>query len=452
MEFFGGGYSVGKTICIIIAVVIVTLIIIAFLVYVTDYHGKSIGPGVKRHEQYYDPRTFRESSRTKQIRAREGNTQQITNRIERLTRELRRLTEPIDNRVRTTGAQMIGARTTGLDHHARQQMVNNEINAINRQIENDFMIAMELMEGDIVMNLIAPQQAMNFIAQAFVFAPHLQSDRQVTVAADRIAQEAANKAGTRIEAVNAAMKSSVVYNNDTQSSHDNKAIKDLRDIHEKLENSTRDVLPFDRCMTEMIVWIDNNKSRDATDKAIRVINTIANGAHISAINKKETEIFALMYSHCREFDAKHNANRASNEDNAIEALADALIDCVENNGVVCASGRTARVLNCLAGISDELGAARTNAALKDEIMHRMINEFNALVQQYKNNTDNPIHVAIANTYLLRDAPDVTDSASMQKWRDDVNAVIDSVLNEYQNRLTLPELQAMRNECRIYASI
>ena len=101
-------------------------------------------------------------------------------------------------------------------------------------------------------------------------------------------------------------------------------------------------------------------------KAKKVFNILKNNYLIGGTNIREQEIIEAVWRRAYDPSNKSNINEIK------QALADAVLDCVEGTTVVCLTGRTAKIWQSLARIDKDptIGVLRSKQAMRNEIYER----------------------------------------------------------------------------------
>ncbi len=253
---------------------------------------------------------------------------------------------------------------------------------------------------------------------------------------------------TRLGAVNDALDDAVTYTNDPQNVHDSSVNNDLRDTLMRLKTGASDDLDVSNCIDSARDYITANRAKlgyDKTERALQVLETIRKGDTISTYKDTEDHIFALTWDRCSD---------PRNRDNAAlmrEAVITALADSVENGNQVCINGRTGHVLNSLATLDYDpaLGSAMTFEAYRNQIYQESKEIINSVVESAKLSTDGALR-ASAEAFEAGDSS--LDTASDDRFKNDLRSRIDNNIDTYEKKLTPKDLSSIKEECHVYAMV
>lgn len=214
--------------------------------------------------------------------------------------------------------------------------------------------------------------------------------------------------------------------NDTQNVHDSVISSYIQSNINTINRSKNNEITHDEIQKDIENVIDSiNKHNDINENtklyAKRVINELTDNIH-SKYQLSEKQVLSLIY--------KRIINN-ENKENAIEILANQLVDCIEDKHVVCSSGRIAHIvqtLECLDSSNEDLQIIKPKFALREEIS----NIASKIQQKWKNNEK-----------YLNDDKEIMERVKSEfknevydKYKDlHLNKnYLDSLINEYKNEL------------------
>lgn len=264
---------------------------------------------------------------------------------------------------------------------------------------------------------------------------------------NRVKESIANS-NSKKEAVETALDSATRYTSDKQNVHDSKVNNDLREALSIFKRGTNAV-PVGNEVRE---WINNVYASDPNNlhkvqNAITALNKVEEGNHIFTFNETESNILSYVWQRC-----KHQ-NNIENRDLMFEAVVNSLADSVENGGLVCINGRCSRMLNSLATLDfdkkiSERGAL-TFEAYKNQIYQETKNIVNEAVEEAKSSDDSLMR-DIGKSY---DGNDIElDETTENMFKKNLIERIDANLAKYSDKLSPAEINTLKDECHIYASI
>ncbi len=265
------------------------------------------------------------------------------------------------------------------------------------------------------------------------------------IAHDRRERAVAN-AATQVEAITMALDDATKYTNDPQNVHDHTVNNELRKTLHKLKSTYRG--DEETCFKEAYNYIDGPYRREFPEKATRARTTldrIRHGEHISTYNDTESNIFAYTWDR-----ANHPANR-DNKKLMHEAIANAMADSVENNGLVCVNGRTSRMLNSLVTLDhdESVGSAMTFGAYRNQIFQDVKAIIKREIDKGKKSEDDWT-VAAATAYEAGGSSNDADADVV--FKDDIKKEITAHVDSFADKLNEKERSDIKNECHVYAAV
>lgn len=268
-------------------------------------------------------------------------------------------------------------------------------------------------------------------------------------------QRAVAGTSNRAEAVAAALAPTIV--NDQQNVHDSKVNGDLNETLARIRCSVnrKDML------TEIAKYISDEYLQDdmktdiaraqATKKRTQAkytLDTMARGEYISTYKDTEDNILAMVWARCG------NSRNATNSDLMREAVVNALADAGDNGvvgGTVCINGRCARVLSSLSLLDYDptVGTALTFTAYRAQIMQETKEIFDNALDNAKT-SDDPLMRGVAKSY--EDINATADAEREAEFKAGIKDSIDKMLENYATKFNPGELNRLREECYVYATL
>ncbi len=258
-----------------------------------------------------------------------------------------------------------------------------------------------------------------------------------------IAANAAATTNTRAEAVEKAFNDATVYTDDRQNVHDTAVNADLREIIRRIDSA---VVP-DAAIAEARAYLaDTYPHAGRRAAAIRGLDTAAKGGTVSALGASEDRIFALVWDR-----AKHPLN----EDNAAdmrEAAINSLADGIENGAQVCVNGRTSRMLASMTMLDyDDVVAngVLTLEAYRNTIFQQTKDIVDAAIDRAKESPDAAMR-AVGAAYESGELPG--DDPATVTFNANMRRDIDDHITTFTDKMAPDELERVREECYVYASL
>lgn len=261
--------------------------------------------------------------------------------------------------------------------------------------------------------------------------------------AEERAANAFAETNTRAEAVERAFNDATVYTSDKQNVHDSAINADLRAIIDRINCA---VVP-EESIAEARTYIDTAYPGDNTKRAnARLgLNKAMERHNVSALGLTEDRVFALAWER-----AKHPLNE-DNAANMRESLINSLADGVENGHQVCINGRTSRMLASMTTLDyDDIVAngVLTLEAYRNAIFQESRDIVDAAIDRAKASTDEARR-AVGNAY---ESGEILFGEAADKFNAELRAEIDNNANKYADKMSADELERVRAECHVYASI
>ena len=291
--------------------------------------------------------------------------------------------------------------------------------AVRDPIEEDFDILqmMIMLHGAIVENVPAVRQ--NLIEQRV--------------------SEAVTGAGNRAEAVTAALAPR--FNVDLQNVHDTKINGDLNEILHKISTQ----VDVDAELASAKQYLQTEYDEAKRQKALDVLKVVERGETISTYKDTEDHIFALVWKRCR----------APGNDRAVMqlAVAESLADCYDGDPltIVCINGRCSRVINSLALLDYDpsITGAMTFEAYRNLVMRETKEIFDKALKAAEESED----AAMRGVAAAYDNPSLEmDTDAENRFKDGIKIAIDNMLAGYTDKFNQREINQLREEAYIYATL
>lgn len=285
-------------------------------------------------------------------------------------------------------------------------------------------------------------------------------DNLVTTTAPVVRQEiiedrrdkAINAANNRAEAIDKYFDAATKYTDDKQNVHDSKINSDLRETYKKFKATASHDFHVPRALDEINDYIHNEytEDRDHTRKirpATQILDIMSKGNKISTFNDGEDRILAYTWERCN-----HPRNRARSHlmrDAVIDALADSMGN---DNKEVCINGRTARVLNSLVTLDydDEVSqGAMTFEAYRNQIFQETKEIINQEIDRARNSPNEKLR-HVGEAYEGADVD--VDITIEEQFKNEIRTEIDRNIDSYSNKLTNADIENIKQECYVYATI
>jgi len=259
---------------------------------------------------------------------------------------------------------------------------------------------------------------------------------------ERVATAVA-ETNTRAEAVDRAFNDATVYTDDRQNVHDSAVNADLRAIIDRIECA---IVP-EEAFAEAKTYLETRYPGDATKRANAKmgLDKAAQRNNVSALGMTEDRIFALTWER-----SKHPLNE-DRADDMREALINSLADGVENGHQVCVNGRTSRMLASMTTLDyDDVVAngVLTLEAYRNAIFQESRGIVDAAIDRAKASTDADRR-AVGDAY---ESGEVITGAAADAFMAELRTEIDNAATKYADKMSADELNRVREECHVYASI
>lgn len=157
----------------------------------------------------------------------------------------------------------------------------------------------------------------------------------------------------------------------------NKVINTLETRNPTVFSQSSAHLNIEECIRD----INKNKTLSNNDKvnAIKVANSFSDNQH-SRYNKSEKEIFNIMYA------AIQSISDSNDKNNALVLLYQSMASAVENDLIVCSTGKIVRMISCLEGlnldISKDLPQLKTEEYIDTDLANLAAKTKHNILEKY----------------------------------------------------------------------
>jgi hypothetical protein len=251
-------------------------------------------------------------------------------------------------------------------------------------------------------------------------------------------QKALESAKTRTDAIANYLEESKTYTVDPQNVHDSVVNGDLKYTLGRIKSN-------EVSLSEIRAYVDKNYPKSKASKAHKVIDKMAEGGTVYAYGETEDNVLAYTWNRCKDTKNKNNSNDMFN------AVVDSLVDSVENDTVVCANGRCARVLGSLVTLDYDptVGKTATLEAYRNQIFQETKDLITTEITSAKQSADDSLkQVAMAYDGELEYENTQAESA----LKSIIQNAIDNNIENYKEIITPAELQNIKEDCYVYATI
>ncbi len=269
------------------------------------------------------------------------------------------------------------------------------------------------------------------------FATYAPAARVVGVGA-RL--NAAATAPTREDAIAIAL--TPAYTNDPQNAHDSGVNANMRRTIAQI----RGACDATAIRKEIEAYIGSADVSSAAKTAARqTLQMMGKNNVITAVGDTEDNILAYVWER-----SKHPRN-ARMSGNIRDAVVQSLADSVENDNVVCVNGRCARIVGSLATLDydDSVGALQTFEAYRNQIYKETNDIVEAAIARAKESAD-PVLRKVGEAYSTGAESD--DPGADQTFKDAIKDEVDKNIDAYASKMTPVELDNLRAECHVYATL
>jgi len=226
------------------------------------------------------------------------------------------------------------------------------------------------------------------------------------------------------------------WQSDSQNVHDQAIYQELkkqyvqvRDENAKIKNITKkDYL--DAC-----TWLKTrfNNDQEKKLKIDKVLDTLDKKNSIGYLNITEQDLLTAVWQRAHD---PENAERTLDIKNA---LAEALLDCIEGASVVCLTGRTAKIWQALARLdkNPDIGILKTKQLLRNEIYERCAK----IVDKYIG-ASGTCSEELKQAYNKQE-----DTEQVAELIECIKKEIDGIHDDYQGLIDREQLTLILDECK-----
>jgi hypothetical protein len=187
---------------------------------------------------------------------------------------------------------------------------------------------------------------------------------------------------------------------------------------------------------EAVTWIRTRFIGDPTntkkvDMVIRLLNQNASVSNIP--NTREQDILVVVWQRSYHPKNKDNASEIK------EAIANAILDCVEGESVVCPTGRTMKIWQSLSRLdfNPDIGVFKTKQSIRNEIYERCAKIIDDYVGKHGTASD-----ILKKSYLSGE-----DNEQVKELVETIKNQIDSIRTEYIGIVDDRQLDVIIDECK-----
>ena len=197
------------------------------------------------------------------------------------------------------------------------------------------------------------------------------------------------------------------------------------------ENNLNNLDEFKNVNYQNIIdyFISKCKNHEEKEKINKVIK-ILNNNYAFDNNIYEQDILIQIWK--RSLDPKNINNKV----NIQNALFDNMLDCIENNNVVCIRGRTPKLWQSLALLdyNKNIGILKSKQLIKNEIYESCGKIINETLNKQQN-------------YIINDYNNSKNTLEVQELKNNIFKSIDELKNNYKGKLLDIQLNNIINECK-----
>ena len=183
-----------------------------------------------------------------------------------------------------------------------------------------------------------------------------------------------------------ALLTKQTWHSDSQNVHDSSMYSLLtQQLNNIIDENAKIPNAVDHTYGDAIRYLQDKYVTDADkkNKMQLVINNLAHNYPTCGV--KEQDIITAIWRRA------HDPENAEHADEIKNSLGEAMLDCVEGNGLVCMAGRTSKYWQALARLdkNEETGVLKTKQALKNEIYEHSAK----IVNDYLKDTSDELRIA-----------------------------------------------------------
>ncbi len=320
-------------------------------------------------------------------------------------------------------------------------MLNN--NNINYQLRNNDIIEVRNNVQPMLNNQQYIDNALEFAINGIVglmidegWTPDFELanmviDRQNEIINDR--QNIANQEATHQEATNKFIDLSIQHTSDTQNVHDTGVLNGLKETVDRLkqEQSTSQLPSMQNVVKDLTNRFYNT---DGFDTISRVLEAVNREEIVMSLGISDKECLQRIWLRIN-----HDKNKEMKE-RLINSLFDNLIDCVENDYVVCVNGRASRIISTLVlyDFDKKNWDIRKFEDIKNEIFENTKRIIASVAIQATNSQDIEMQKA-GRIYLAKTQKEYEEIGEIkdeyfnkliEEMKREIGLMVDNIINDY----------------------
>lgn len=263
----------------------------------------------------------------------------------------------------------------------------------------------------------------------------------VNTANENLRQKRKKPAATKSLVSKNFLDESIKHTNDRQNVHDSSVQTSLNKTYKKL-NEQQDAATAVKPMTafqEAHQYANNITDPKRKANVLRALNSFSVGSTQLSNGSTEHDTFVKVWNR-----HKHPKNKDMST-NIKDAIMDALDSCIENDSLVCTTGRTSRILGSLATLDfdPEMGKAQTGEAYKNEIYTECKKILDQEIAELKKSDD----VELAKAAASYEDPKINASrAAEKKFQEHVGDKYAVLVDSYRDKLPVHVRKTLLEDC------
>jgi len=223
---------------------------------------------------------------------------------------------------------------------------------------------------------------------------------------------------------------------DSQNVHDSSISNDLKNQYIKVakeNNNIPNIATKDYESVKNWLLIRFQDEADKLHNVNEVLKFIDNNYKVYDWNIKEQDIIVCVWQRC------HDPGNKDNFSLLREALANAVLDCIEGCNVVCLTGRITKVWQALATIDKdaEIGILKSKQSIKNEIYERCAKIVNDYIGDEGSVSD-----LLRESYIKGE-----DTEQVKELKEHLKQEIDKLKEVYIDDIPEDQLDKILNECK-----
>lgn len=227
------------------------------------------------------------------------------------------------------------------------------------------------------------------------------------------------------------------YQSDSQNVHDSVIYRQMNDQYQQIVRENTSIPNYNlHDYTEAVNWIkikyrDNPKLLGYAEKTFQEINRNSPVYYLNGTN--EQDVLTAVWR--RTFDSR-NSNVA---ESMRDALADAVVDCVEHDSVVCITGRPEKIWQSLATLdcNPVNGIFKSKQILRNEIYTKCAKIVNDVIGD-----DGTASKELKEAYKKDE-----NTEQVRELKESIRNKMDEICNDYKNLINPQECQLIIDECK-----